>query len=515
MRKLLIILFLLSSFANAQQKITLTVGKPQTVDYTPVDFPGPVNHALVNLTVGETPAYRGWGRAFGFQTSIGLWYREGVDHLFSTDSKIIMRISSDGGYNYSRTEFHTEAGVDSRNFGGGNTANGRICLFWGRWSGGTSWLPPRCATSFNGTTSWTFSGDLPVYSSAVDNISPYGRTIENDASTLFKQSFYGSNSDASMWYVWTLESSDLLSWTSPKLIDSGALSECSILNLGSDKVIAAIRKDNSPSDKDIIIYNSSDFGEHWTRLGKAKIDAADVSGASPYLEKIDSTHAHLIGTWRGSVNNFSENTIAFGDSVNTGLVRFMLPGLPNMDANAIDFGYPAGMAFTTSDSNKLIAYYGTSPNWVSGTPHYTDIFVGPAYRKKLTVTSATSSPASGVDGVHSPSVIYSDEIPVYNNGASPNYQQCIRENANYDIRTELTFTGGNTSGTYRKVRVDLYDNTGSYVSTLHEVTQAASSNVFDFTYNTDLVNGDRIAVFYIQDSGSALTVTSKVTITKN
>lgn len=486
-------------------------------DYTPFEFAGAVNQEDVNLSFGYTPKYRGFATAFRFQDKGGFAYREGLSHLSGGGGTIYLEITEDGGFTWDRQVLVTESGIDTTNCSGGNTANGTVCIFHGRYNTSDAWVSNRVATSFDGCQNWTFSSDLPVYPGVTQASAPYGKMfVGNAGGTLYKQGFYGGNSDMSTFYIYTLESTDLLSWGNPKLVASGpAYYECDFIALGGGKVRAAVRKDNSPADKDILIYDSEDYGETWTFLDKAQVDGFDLSGASPYWDYgPDPDEPRLIATWRGVNNYFSECTMPFGASDGTGLLRFFMPGLPSMDANNIDYGYLAILIFGSNDEdNKKIGLrYGTSPHYIGGT-HYTDVYIGPIYRKKISSNYAPGTAATGADGLHNPATTLIDEIPVYDNTGTY-WQMRIRETANHDVHVVGTFTGGNTSGTYRRVRIDKYNSSGAFVSTMHTEDQANTDNTFDFTYTASMTAGERIAVFYIQDSGSTLSFTSTVTITK-
>lgn len=447
------------------------------VDYSTVDYVGTVTKDFQNITTGEASTYYyGWPITYAVQDKRGMFYRKGSTHIYSP-SEIVKYESDDGAATFTRTVIHSEADMDCRNYGGGNTSTGIIILFFARYNASSDFVSIRRLRSTDGGATFSESADLTLYTGVTHYFSPHGRMIELENGDLI-QAFYGENGSATT-YIWTLKSTDNgVTWGSPVLIASGtALYEPDLVYLGEGKIIAVIRHDIASQDVRVEVYNSSDSGETYTAKGQATWNGLYAYGVSPCLLKIDGDNASLIQTARASVNNFHEATLPFGTNITTGITRRFFDAGQGMDANNIDFGYLRPLSFNSTLEDTLGTWYNTSEEWVSGFPHFTDIWVGPIFRKTLVQTSRISGTVTPSGFDYAPQSYHWDEIPSYNNDSNT-YHHIIRETGNYDVRVEVELSGA--GGTTRTVDLEKWTRSPeAFVGTIQSVTQAGNS--FDFT----------------------------------
>lgn len=490
-----------------------------SIDFSVVPFEGEVNTELVNVTeVTNSPAgYYGWGIPYGYQGIREFAYRFGDVHIFSPGSELVRFKTSDGGFTYSRILLRAgEAGVDSRNLGGGNSPEGIVCIFFGRWgNNGNTWLSMRCLRTTNGFDTVTESDDLPLYPGVVKEFSPHGPIAINPANTEWKQTAYGDNADSSVSYIWFWKSVDKgITWTDPTLVVSGtALYEPALVDLGDDKLICLVREDISPSIKKTKVYNSSDNGDTWTFIGNLSFDGADVSGIAPRAYKKDDDHIIVLSTWRGQINNFTELSLAFGSSEADEPTRFINPGtFTRVDVNNLEFGYPGDMDFTGTDGGRLMNWYDLSDDWESGEA-ITKIMVGPVFRKQYTWKNIKATGLS--NGSLIAGNVVQDELACYKYGVA-SWQNYIREQGDYTIRITGDFNG-NSSGISRQFRIRKYNiNTGSPVSVLHTESFSNTDNTFDFTTPAfSLDTPDAIVIDFFHDAGGTISTDADIFITKS
>lgn len=512
--RLLFLILLLPFFTKAQNITINGSGLPITIngvggstitinwqDYSPIDYEGAVNLLQQDLTTGQS-YYYGWPMSYAIQDKRAVVFRRGSVHTRS-ESKMVRFITNDGGATWSNSIIHEEAGIDIRNYGGGNTSDGTVLIFFGRWLSDDTWTT-RCLRSVNGGTTFTESSNLQLYI-AGSSVSPHGPLIELETGKLI-QSFYGGKDGIA--YDWTLESTDSgITWGNPVLICQGtALYEPSIAYLGEGKLIAGIRNDVGASNKDMIIYNSDDYGATWDSIGKCLFNGFDLPGVSPLLFKKDANTAYVISTNRSSDNHFIQIELPFGDYNNTGLIRYFYDGRPAISGNNIEFGYPALLAFNSADIlTWLIGFYDASSTWVSG-DEITDVMIYPAFQKKYFISRRTSGTAVTGTYAYTPQIFIVDEMSCAN---TPNSQNLIREAGNYTIRVEAEFSG---SGTSREIRVQRYNSSGVFVETMY-TTGASSSNTYDFE-TTQAMGDERILINVIHDANPLTITLIRLHITK-
>lgn len=489
-------------------------GQPSTVrlnyippiDYSPVNYEGAINTSIQNLTSELEQGYYIGAMTYATQQKRGILIRRGTAHSFSYPSDIIKFETSDGGFTWTNEEVHTETDIDSRNLAGGNTSTGIIICFYGRYAD-AGWQSIRFMRSTDGGATWNHSDDLPLYPGVVDKFSPHGSLIEFENGTL-KQTFYGEES-TDVWHTWTLESTDAgETWGNPTLVATGDfINESDIAYLGNGRMIAVIRQDITTTNKDALVYNSDDYGETWSSLGKCTWGQNfDAPGTSPLLMTKDANSAYFIQNFRSTYNQMNESTLNYGTATITALTRRFALGNSARSGENLHYGYGRPIDFNGAMEDRLIAYYDLSLDYVSG-PVLTDLWVGPIFRKQIVDTRKTSGTYAAGLSTYSPGAYALDEFPSYNNN-SFTWQHIIREDATYFVEVTAVFTG-NTTGTYRRLTVELWNSeTDDYVSDLQEVQQLNTENSFSFSFSTNREFPDALVLRVEHDATGSLTVSN-------
>jgi hypothetical protein len=487
-----------------------TTDHQPTNDYSPIDYKGPVNNVLQNLTAHESQSYYyGWPVSYAIKDKRGFMIRRGAVHAKDLNSVMVRFETSDGGRTWSRDSIFSEPGYDIRNYGGGTTSDGVILLFYAR-CGAKGCASMRCMRSVNGGATWTHSHDLTLYPESLIGSSPYGRLIELDNGDLL-QSFYGTDASGNG-YIYTLKSTDHGAiWGSPVLIAKGkALFEPSLVYLGSGKLIAGIRHDIGETDKDLEIYNSDDNGKTWDSMGKCLFTPSrfELAGISPLLFRKNANAATIVATRRGWYNGFTEITLPFGTNQSTGYARAFYEGDSAIEPNNVEFGYPALMSFTGREDDMMVAFYDVSKKWVSGDPK-TDVFVSPVFRRVETITNKISGSYAEGTSLFTPAAYVVNELACYNAPANPTYQHKIREAGSYSVHVEATFKG---TGNSRTFNIQRYTSGGVFSENMH--TERGSGNSYDFATTTTMAANESIVLEIVHDANPLTVVNLRMTITK-
>lgn len=520
--KLLIILLLTSTFCNGQvynifKYVTPVYGS--TGEYAPIPVNTPAFYTQ-NLTGAwmdnkydafPTVTYRSGNK-------MAIIYGSRNDHAYAPGNKVDELYSTDGGYTWADRTIIEAVGKEATNWAGGATRDGQTVVLAYKVNSGVSPGTKEgqyYQTSNDGGETYPITGSISTPCDSCLSFF-YGKVCEDGAGNLILP-YYLLNPSLTRTHVYLQRSTDRgLTWNQfggigLALGDSITMNEASIQWMGGGNLIAMIRQDQSEVSIPALIYNSTDTGHTWTKIGYLKdAEGFIASGISPTLVKKDSNTVTAITTRRGNPNTMAIFDFDFGSNLGYGYTNVAMLLKKEMGSFNNDEGYAGEVIWNPADTSTwMFAYYQTSQNWSYspdslGNKHITDISITPIYQDSLLGMLANT--ANYNDGAY-----VNWDAYTYNqiNGRNLPYLLYIQQSGSYAIDVVADFGTSNTGGTYRTITVQRF-NSGGYVSDFSTVTQDNTNSVFNTTATATLTSGENIRLKINHDSGTPLT--GKITI---